>query len=207
MMLHQIGAIGRFGILCYSGDIMKFEKVVEAIKKLRERAQPVVVGIEGFGGAGKSTLANKLKEALGNAYIVQTDDFVIEEKLTLVSPDMECYDLQRLEKEVLAPAKRGEAISYRKLEWDTFELGEPVHVPPVDYLIVEGITAYYPTIAKYYDCKIWVDTPIEVATKRGREKDAGTVNEQHWDLWSKNDVAYKAKYRPDEVADFVVANQ
>lgn len=186
---------------------MKITDIVDEIKSI-EHEKPVVIGIEGFGGAGKSTLSHKLKEALGEkTYIIQTDDFVIEEKLTLVSPDMECYDLSRLEKEVLLPSKNGQPIAYRRLNWDTFELGEPVRVPTVEYLIIEGITAYHPQIAEYYDYKIWVDTPIEIATQRGREKDAGTVNEQHWDLWSKNDLAYKAKYHPDKVADAVITNQ
>lgn len=186
---------------------MQIDQIINQIKKLKSK-KPVLIGIEGFGGAGKSTLSHKLRDALGEkAYIVQTDDFVVEEKLTLVSPDMECYDLARLEQEVLWPAKNEQPITYRRLNWDTFKLGEPVHVPPVDFLIIEGITAYHPQITKYYDYKIWVDTPIEIATQRGREKDAGTVNEQHWDLWSKNDLAYKAKYHPDMVADAVVANQ
>jgi len=185
---------------------MKFDDILDAIKKLKHSTGPILIGIEGFGGAGKSTLAHKLKDALGNSYIIQTDDFVIHEKLTLVSPDMECYDLKRLEEEVLTPVTTGKTAHFRKLNWDTFELGEPIEVPTADYIIVEGITAFYPSIAKYYDFKIWVDTPIEVATQRGREKDAGTVNEQHWDLWSKNDLAYKAKYRPEEVADAVFTN-
>jgi len=184
---------------------MQFDDIIEAIKKLGHK-KPVLIGVEGFGGAGKSTLSRKLKDELGSSHIIQTDDFVIQEKLALVSPDMECYDLKRLEDSVLIPVTNGKPALYRKLNWDTFELGEPIEVPPVDYLIVEGITAFHPDIAKYYDFKIWVDTPIEVATQRGREKDAGTVNAQHWDLWSKNDLAYKAKYHPDEVADAVFTN-
>lgn len=186
---------------------MSLEDILDTIKNLQYKDYPILIGIEGFGGSGKSTLAAKLNDSLGDtSYIIQTDDFVIEEKLTLVSPDMECYDLERLEKEVLIPAKNNGIVRYRKLNWDTFELGELVHVPPVDYLIIEGISAYHPSIANYYDLKIWVDTPIEIATRRGREKDAGTVNEQHWELWSKNDVAYKAKYKPDAVADCIYAN-
>lgn len=184
---------------------MKFDDIVKEIKKLR--SQPSLIAIEGFGGAGKSTLANKLKDVLGKAFIVQTDDFVIQEKLTLVSPDMECYDLKRLENSVLIPLTSGKTAHFRKLNWDTFELGAPVEVPKVDYVIVEGITAFHPKIARYYDFKLWVDTPIEIATKRGKEKDSGTVNEQHWDLWSKNDLAYKAKYHPDESADAIFTNE
>jgi uridine kinase len=185
---------------------MLIEEILSKIKSREYKEKPILIGVEGFGGAGKSTLANKLKNALGNAYIVQTDDFIIKENLTLVSPDMECYDLKRLEQEVLMPAANGKTISFQKLDWASNKLSKPIEVPPVDYLIVEGITSYHPDIVKYYDYKIWVDTPIDVASKRGREKDAGTENEQHWDLWSKNDLSYKVKYQPEKVADFVIEN-
>jgi uridine kinase len=117
---------------------MKIDEIVNEIKELKAK-KPFLIGIEGFGGAGKSTLSHKLKDVLGGeAYIIQTDDFVIKEKLTLASPDMECYDLERLEAEVLRPAQNNQAIVYRRLNWDTFELGEPIRIPPVEYLIIEA---------------------------------------------------------------------
>jgi len=185
---------------------MTAAEIALAIKKGDKQHKPVLIAIGGYGGSGKTTVANKLKEILGSAYIVGTDDFIIKERLTLVSPNMECYDLKRLENQVLAPTVQNKEIKYQILDWASNKLGEPVHVPNIDYLIIEGITAYFPSIAKYYDYKIWVDTPIEVAKLRGKQKDAGSENEQHWDLWSKNDVSYQQKYHPEQQADFVFNN-
>ncbi len=186
--------------------MMNVDDIAREIKKVDKSNKPVLIAIEGFGGSGKSTTARKLKGAVGRAYVVKTDDFIIKEKLTLVSPDMECYDLERLEKQVLASAHQGAAITYQILDWVTNKLGEPVQIPAVDYIIVEGITAYFPTIDKYYDYKIWIDAPIDVANQRGKKNDAGTENEQYWDLWSKNDLAYREKYQPEQRADFVIDN-
>jgi hypothetical protein len=51
-----------------------------------------------------------------------------------------------------------------------------------------------------------VDAPVEVAKQRGKQRDAGNENEQHWELWSANDVAYQAKYHPELTADFIITN-
>ncbi len=180
---------------------MTLEEIVTNIKQAKHSNKPTLIAIDGFGGAGKTTFAKKLRDALGNSYIIQHDDFTIKEKLTLVSPDMESYDRARLEEQVLIPGSKGEIIKYQRLDWPTNTLSDLEEVPPADYLIIEGISSYFPNIADYYDFKIWIDTPIETASKRGKENDAGTENEQYWDLWSKNDLSYKAKYRPENVAD------
>ena len=106
----------------------------------------------------------------------------------------------------MIPATTGKDVAYQKLIWAADNLSEPIAVPKVAYLIVEGISSYHPDIAKYYDYKIWVDTPIELAKQRGHARNGSNENAQHWDLWSKNDLAYKSKYRPDEVADISFTN-
>jgi uridine kinase len=72
-------------------------------------------------------------------------------------------------------------------------------------VIVEGISAYHRSIAPYYDYKIWVHTPIEVARERGRARDGSNENAQHWDLWAQYDLAYQERYHPETVADLVVS--
>lgn len=185
---------------------MQLPVIANTIKSASLTHKPILIAIEGFGGSGKSTVANKLAELLGNALVVNIDDFIIKENITENDWDKQAFDRQRLEEQVLKPASEGKAVTYQKLLWDTNTLSEPIHVPGVDYLIVEGISSYHPSIAHYYDFKIWVDTPIEVAKARGKKRDAGNENEQHWDLWAANDLGYQEKYHPEEVADFVVKN-
>jgi uridine kinase len=85
-------------------------------------------------------------------------------------------------------------------------LSAPKVVPDVSYLIVEGISCYHPSIAQYYDYKIWVDTPIEIAKERGRARDGSNENVQYWDLWAENDLAYQQKYHPEKIADIIFKN-
>ncbi|MGO8948498.1 MAG: hypothetical protein ACLQUY_12725 [Ktedonobacterales bacterium] len=133
------------------------------------------------------------------------DDFIVKEKLIEPSWDNGTFDLERLEKQVLLPASRGLPVSYQRLEWETNTLGDPVMIPEGDYLIVEGIASYHPSIEHYYDCKIWIDTPLEVAQKRGHARDGSNENAGYWDLWARNDIAYQQKYHPEQRADYVLA--
>ena len=79
-------------------------------------------------------------------------------------------------------------------------------MPKVTYLIVEGISAYHPSIAKYYNYKIWVETPIEIAKARGKARDEGNENAEHWELWAWNDLLYQQNYYPEYRADYRVEN-
>jgi uridine kinase len=186
------------------------QTTIEAVTKDLQNAKishkPILIAIEGFGGSGKSTLAQQLKDRLGDAHTINIDDFIIKAKLTELSWDKGAFDRSRLEQQVLIPATTGKPVRYQKLIWATDSLSEPVTVPDINYLIVEGISSYHPNIAKYYDYKIWVDTPIEVAKQRGHARDGSNENAQHWDLWAKNDLVYQQKYHPEQMADFIISN-
>jgi uridine kinase len=184
---------------------MTITEIAKAIATKRSN-NLILIGIEGFGGSGKTTLARKLSEALGNAYVVNIDDFIVKERLTEPSWDKGGFDRKRLEEQVLLPASKGQTISYEELLWDTNTMSAPKVVPEVDYLIVEGISCYHPDIAHYYDYKIWVDTPIEVAKARGRSRDGSNENVKYWDLWAENDLQYQKKYYPEKIADFILGN-
>jgi uridine kinase len=186
---------------------MTIKEITLSIKNGGTTKKPILIGVEGFGGSGKTTLADKLKEALGNAHVVNIDDFIVKEKITEPSWDKGGFDRDRLEREVLVPSTSNQSIQYEELIWETNTLSKPKIVPAVDYLIIEGISCYHPNIAHYYDYKIWVDTPIEIAKQRGHARDSSNENAEHWDLWAENDLRYQEKYHPEQVADFVFNNE
>lgn len=183
---------------------MTLEAVVEKIKHNNKAHKPILIAIGDFGGSGKTTFAEKLKTALGDAYVVNIDDFILKEQAKSVADWEDSFERTRLREQVLGPASAGERIIYQKLEWADDRLGARIEVPNVDYLIVEGISSYHPDIASYYDYKIWVDTPIEVARDRGKARDVGNENEHLWDDWAKVDLVYQERYHPEQVADITV---
>jgi uridine kinase len=185
---------------------MTLEEIASKIKTNNPTHLPILVAVEGYGGSGKTTFANQLRDTLRNAYVVNIDDFIVKEKLTEPSWDKGGFDRKRLEQQVLIPATTNRPVQYEELIWETNSLSEPKIVPTVDYLIVEGISSYHPDVAHYYDYKVWVDTPIEVAKQRGHERDKANENADKWDLWAENDLRYQAKYHPELNADFVFKN-
>ena len=185
---------------------MSIKEISEAITHTEKQTKPILIGVEGFGGSGKTTFAEQLKNTLGSAYVVSIDDFIVKEKLTEPSWDNGAFDRKRLEREVLVPATSNQPVQYEKLIWETNMLSEPKKVPLVDYIIVEGISSYHPDIVHYYDYKIWVDAPIEIAKARGRARDGSNENVQYWELWAENDLRYQQKYHPEQAANFIFSN-
>ena len=185
---------------------MTLNEIAASIKNDVRPKRPILIAIEGFGGSGKTTLANKLKDILGSAYVVNIDDFIVKEKLNEPSWDNGAFDRERLERQVLIPASINGPIAYEELIWETNSFSKPKHVPDVDFLIVEGISAYHPNIALDYDYKIWIDTPNEDAKARGQARDAENENVDKWDLWAQNDLAYQQRYHPEQHADFKINN-
>ena len=190
----------------YSASNLK--PVVEKIKALpKPENRPVLIAISGFGGSGKTTIAEALAKLLDSSYVIHIDDFIAKEKVLKDPFDKGAFDRDRLEKQVLVPASQGKPARFQKFLWADNKLSNFHQVPAVDYLIVEGISVYHPNIAAYYDLRIWVDVDLDIAAERGQNRDRGNENERMWDFWKDNDQKYSDKYQPREHADIIISNQ
>lgn len=185
---------------------MTLEEIASKIKAYKPASLPILIAVEGFGGAGKTTFAQKLAKELGDVRIVQLDDFIVKDKLLEPSWDKGGFDRARLEEQVLKPIQGGSTVQYQKLIWQKNKLSDFVPVHSAQYLIVEGISSYHPDIAHYYNFKIWIETPVALAKERGHARDGSSENAAHWDLWAENDLRYKKKYHPELSADFIFEN-
>ncbi len=182
------------------------QNIVTAIQKLKHpNNRPLVIAISGYGGSGKSTLATKLKEQLGDAQVIAADDFIIgrTEHRADNSGEWSSYDHARLVGQVLEPALQGKHIRYQAYDWPNDKLVWRT-VPRSMLLIIEGVSILRPELLSYYDYKIWVNCPLEVATKRGMQRDRawGANHDDLWlNVWAPTQRDLMAKYRPDLSAD------
>lgn len=188
-------------------NIMKLSLPVELVAKMTALPKLAIVAISGYGGSGKSTLAVALQNALPQTTIIHMDDFIVKEKLLEPTWETGVFDRDRLKNQVLKPLREGKAARYQKLLWFSNTLSDFIKVPKSEIVIVEGISSYHPDLAKYYDFKIWVKTPIQIAKKRGHARDGANDNANHWDLWAENDLAYEKEYQPEQSADYVFINE
>lgn len=186
----------------------QLEEIIKEIEKRRMSNKPVVVGISGFGGAGKSTLAKQLKEKLRDSEIVSVDDFVIDH-LAKRGSDWDGFDWKRFEQEVFGPLSKGERkLSYGVYHWDENTVGRRKEVA-AQVFILEGVGIFRESFMKYFDYTIWMDCPLDVANMRGLQRDTEVYKVPHaceWKkIWGPNDRDYFAKHCPDKLADQVVS--
>ena len=128
-------------------QVVGIDEVVAQIRALRDVRALVLVGIDGAGGAGKSTLAAAVAERLTtDVAIVPMDDFIVRDRMLDDSWE-HGWDRERLICQVLDPLRRGERVSYQRIEWESNSLSAPIELSVATIVLVEGITALHPDLA------------------------------------------------------------
>lgn len=90
---------------------MQVKSIANNIKWAESKhTYPVIIGVEGFGGSGKTTLSKQLMDAFSNAYTIHLDDFIVKSRLKEPAWDTSVFDHARLERQVLKPAVDGKPI-------------------------------------------------------------------------------------------------
>jgi uridine kinase len=155
-----------------------------------------IIAIDGHGGAGKSTLAERLAKEL-DAGIIHTDDFA--------SPDNPIDWWPKLIDQVLKPIKNGaKLLSYQPSSWWPDHHPKPVINQPVkDIMILEGVSSSRREFRPYLSFSIWVETPKEICIQRGLERDGPQAQEQ-WETWWAKEEEYIVRDNPRAHADKIV---
>lgn len=173
--------------------------------------RPFLVGFDGRGGAGKSTLAKSWCEQMPDAVIVHVDDFyrVIEESVRESFSPQQGYernfDWQRLEQQVLQPLTVQQPARYERYDWVQQALAETIEVNPHKIVLVEGVGSTRPELRNYYDLRIWVETSDAERMRRQYARRENT-NEQIT-RWAAAEAYYVDNFRPAESAHFIVAGE
>src|SRR5437870_1508968 len=104
-------------------------EIVDAIKSAQAPGamKTKIIAVDGPGGAGKSTFAGQLANALENAPIMHTDDFA--------SWDNPLNWWPRLLEQVLKPLAINRPAHYQRYDWGAKQLAEWCDVEPTQYLI------------------------------------------------------------------------
>jgi uridine kinase len=174
--------------------------VVATIARLARRAGPGagqtrVIAIDGRSGSGKTSLAARLRSALG-APVVSLEDLYggwdgLERGIDL------------LVSEVLAPLSAGRAARVPRYNWVTAAWEAPWVLAPPGVLIVEGAGAGARRAAAYASLLIWMEEAASVRKKRALDRD-GEAFAPYWDAWAAQEDAMLARERTPDRADIVL---
>ncbi|MEU8662505.1 uridine kinase family protein, partial [Actinoplanes philippinensis] len=116
--------------------------------------RPRVIVIDGRGGAGKTTLARRLRDLTPGSAVVHTDD---------VAWNHACFDWGALLAEhVLAPLHRGEPVGHRPAAWAAHDRPGAITVPGGrDFVWVEGTGVIREELARWYDASIYLQGDLD----------------------------------------------
>lgn len=142
--------------------------------------KPIVIGIAGGTGSGKTTLVNKLREVVGNEVVTLTHDFYykanadksLEErsKMNYDHPNAFDTDMMVEHVKILRDWKPVDHPVYDFVNHTRAD--ETVTVEPKKVIIVEGILIFeHKELRELLDMKIFVDTDADVRIIRRLVRD------------------------------------
>lgn len=181
-----------------------------------------IIGIDGLGGAGKSTISEKICQKFeDNNYhtlLLHIDDFihVREVRYNFAYPDWKCYyDLQwRFEyfrdliKEIKNNKKDYIDIELYDKEKDTY-IHQQFDIHENTIVIVEGIFLQRKEFNHIFDYIIYIDIPEEVRLNRVLKRDTYIGDTQqiinkYENRYFPAEHKYIEEYQPQNTADFVI---
>ncbi|MCA0983461.1 AAA family ATPase [Halobacillus yeomjeoni] len=201
--------VKRVNFKAEKGDFHDIKILVSSINSIPRKQSTLLIGIDGCGGSGKSTFANKLKEKCPNVTVVHMDDFYLPSSQHLKTdrkqnPIGAEFDWERILNQVLEPISQDKEGYYQRYDWEADDLSEWHTVPVGGIVLIEGVYSLRNELANRYDLKIWVECPRETRLFRGIERDGEEAREMWENNWMVSEDMYVEEQKPNEKADFIV---
>ena len=176
--------------------------LIEKIKNTQRKHATLLIGIDGVGGAGKTTLSSWIKANLNNVSIVQLDDFY--------SPELNRADRKVVLKQVFLPLENDSDARYQIFDWRINALTDWFTIAPGGVVIIEGVSALHSDFAEKYDFRIWIECPPEVGFRRRVERDKIRDKVDNTNKWREIRMPQEKEYveseKPQLRADYVLVN-
>jgi phosphoribulokinase len=178
--------------------------------------RPIVLGVVGDSGAGKTTLTRGLVRVLGDGNVahLSADDYHRYDRherrslgVTPLHPDANYLDILT---QHLGHLRRGHPVLKPVYDHRAGTLGRPHYLHPAHYLIVEGLLSFHTeTLRLAHDVRVFLAPPEELRRawklKRDCTRRGYTTDQVLWELDHRERDA-EAYIRPQQAhADIVVS--
>ena len=208
--------------------------MLEEVRAIAARAmslpasRPVTVCIDGFCGAGKTTIADGLASALSGAdrqvIRVSADDYQnppeIRWQLGMNSAEgffRHTIDVPALLEHLLEPMRGPGTYRYRTSVYDIRrtrpDLSPVLEADRDSILLVDGLFLFIGQLIRYWDLAVFVDTTVETCIARAKQRNqeglanADAVEARYRSRYVPGYRMYLEQVDPQAIADFVVSNE
>ena len=161
---------------------------------------PVLLGIDGRCGSGKTTLANWLAQQL-HCPVLHTDDFYLPLSARCEGWQQQPganMDFYRLRQEVLQPLLCAQPAQYR-----AYSCAAGAFLPPAPLTILEGSYSLHPALQTEFAVRVFVTCPPDVQAARLQARE-GARYAQFVQRWIPLEEGYFAAHDPAARCDFVL---
>lgn len=195
-------------------------ELLAAVGELCRSRDICVIGIDGLGGAGKSTIAEELCRGLSeggsSTVLLHIDDFINKREVRYdpAYPEWQCYyELQwqygyfRSVIEGLLSGKPVDAELYDK-ENDSY-FTQSFSAAGRCVIIVEGVFLQREELRGLFDLTVYIDVPEAVRLERVLRRDTyiggeDSIRAKYENRYFPAERKYVSEYRPKQSADLVI---
>ena len=143
--------------------------------------RPYLIGVAGGSNSGKTTIAERLAEVVGqaqisliklDAYYVAMPDTTLEERAAFNYDHPDAFDWELLN-DHLAALTAGAAVDVPVYDYANYDRTDGVAIVlPSRVIVVEGILVLWePRLRERFDLKIFVDAPADLRIIRRLQRD------------------------------------
>jgi hypothetical protein len=176
------------------------DKIVEGLIASaggRHHDRPLIVAIDGRGGAGKTTLVRRLLSTIPSSAALHTDDVAWHHPF---------FDwAQLLQVNVLDPLRRGDPVDFRPDAWAARDREGSIRIPAgLEVVWVEGTGSSRRVLSHLVDASVWIQADKAEAERRLVLRD-GEAHELLRQEWEKEEVPFLLADQPWNRANIIVA--
>lgn len=185
-----------------TGEVAGADFLASVIRTWMKGCRRGLVGMDGMCGSGKTTLANRLGQIL-EIPVFHMDDYYLPFSQREADWKNICagnMDLCRLEREVLLPLSRGQAVRTFRYNCRQDKMVKD-NREAASFAIVEGTYSLHPRVRSYFDLTFFLSVADRLQKSRLEARE-GTNYQNFLDLWIPMEKHYFQELDPKKNADF-----